>query len=82
MVPCRYFGSANHMSAELKRTAHAVRQAVDAKPVRVDASGRTVNPRRERLVVIASAVPVAYEQPYLHPRTRHRLSWQSWRNAA
>ena len=60
------------MSADLKRHAHRVRQAVDALP----AEGNR-NPRRARMIQRASVADkngsCPYEAPHLRPKARHAL---------
>lgn len=72
-----YAGRRSFMSADLKRTAHAVRQAVDAK--RAEEGER--HPRKSRLVHRASidhdrpGMAPTLEAPHLSPRARHALAW-------
>ena len=73
-----YYGSASHMTADLKRHAHEVRRRVDALPCPVDHRGQAIKsqpPRRKRLVVLSSEPPIVYVAPRLSPRDRHRLAW-------
>lgn len=73
-----YTGRRSFMTADLKRTAHAVRCAIDAKPITKDPdSGLMINPRKRRLV----SIPVGdseykVEAPSLSPRARHTLAWR------
>ena len=90
----RYHGGASHMSADLKRVAHDVRQTVDAMPIGKDAHGRPVNPRLARYSQFPTTkrvwdevrqsfveLPdVRYEAPNLNPRARHRLARERWAN--
>lgn len=62
------------MSADLKRQAHAVRQAIDARPIARDAEGRPVNPRKRRLVQVTAENGVSRQLPDLEPQARHGLS--------
>lgn len=74
----RYYGNRSHATADLKRTAHAVRQRVDALPV-----AGNHNPRHARQVLRTSQhVPgqpidtIPREDPYLAPRDRHNWAWR------
>lgn len=65
------------LSADLKRQAHDVRQAVDARPIMHDAkTGKAVNPRLARKIAIPVGVAdYRYDAPELAPDRRHRLAW-------
>lgn len=68
------------MSADLKRAARAVRDAVDAKPIGKDEHGRPVNPRLQRLCQITADAGQSYQLPDMEPRSRHRTSMSRWAN--
>ncbi len=71
-----YSGRNSFMSADLKRTAHAVRQKIDSMPVTTDpVTGREVNPRKRRLVSIQRDNGIEIVQPHLSPAVRHAMSW-------
>ncbi len=78
-----YYGKRSHATADLKRHAHAVRQAVDAKPIIVDPiTGKVTNPRKARYIDRVSMWdgknPYPREPPHLAPRARHAWAW-GWR---
>lgn len=73
----RYYGSRSYMTADLKRTAHEIRQRLDA--IEVQPGGR--NPRKERQIVRASLPGSVREDPRLGPKARHTLAWGSKRIA-
>jgi hypothetical protein len=72
-----YSGHGSRLSATLKRTAHAVRTAVDARRV-VDG----VNPRRARLVQIPVGETgyVVRAPSLMSARERHLLALSRWEN--
>lgn len=80
--PTYYRRRGSWMSADLKRTAHRVRQHIDSLPVTKDPeSGLENNPRKRRLVHRASldqtGKPPVLESPGLAPRARHALAWRA-----
>lgn len=62
------------MAADLKRAAHAVRQAVDNDDRIVLGNGRTINPRQARMVSITADSGASMQLPDLAPRHRHKLA--------
>lgn len=75
MTNASYFnGGGSFMSADLKRTAHRVRMAVDRAPVTDGPGG---NPRKRRLVQIPDGETGGYRivAPELKPAARHALAW-------
>lgn len=62
------------LAADLKRQAHAVRQAVDARPVAFDDNGKPRNPRKARLVPVTSAHGTSRQLPDLEPQARHAIA--------
>jgi hypothetical protein len=79
----RYIGDGPALSAELKRTAHAVREHFDRLPSEMEEvvgtaeDGtpvvRTYNPRKRRLVTIPMEEGNLVVQPGIAPRARHAL---------
>lgn len=69
-----YYSKRSQATADLKRTAHAVRQRVDALPVE-----GSYNPRKARYIARSSMVEPGKEPPreapYLSPHARHRWAW-------
>jgi hypothetical protein len=62
------------MAADLKRAAHAVRVAVDNKPMGIDQHGRPINPRLARLCQITADAGISFHLPDLDPARRHRTA--------
>ena len=76
-----FYATGNAFSADLKRTAHRVRQAIDAMPKRMlDAEGKPYNPRKRRLVAIplydktTNTTAQVIVPPSLDGRVRHTLA--------
>lgn len=68
------YKTGNDFSADLKRTAHRVRQAVDALPITTDAiTGATIHPRRRRLTRRLWDSTEATEAPHLPGQRRHTI---------
>ena len=67
------YKTGNDFSADLKRTAHRVRQAIDTAPITADAiTGNLSHPRRRRLCrADSTAAPTI--TPHLSRAIRHRL---------